>query len=156
MRDPILWAVVMNSESARILRGVHRDGQTDAPEIEMSDSHHRLQDMMSDKPGRSFASVGKGRSAMEYASDPVRDAQRAFVHRVLERLETARTEEGFDQLAVFASRPILGLFRQAVPPTMAALVVREVAKNYLHLSSQDLRTTVVRLLFEQPDSAKMT
>jgi protein required for attachment to host cells len=151
MRDPITWAVVMNSESARILRGVHRDGHADAPEIELADTHHRLQDMMSDKPGRSFSSVGKGRSAMEYASDPVRDAQRAFVNRVLARLETARTEEGFDQLAVFASRPMLGLFRQEIQPPLAATVICEVAKNYLHLSPQDLRSTVVRSLFERPD-----
>ncbi|MBU9696596.1 host attachment protein [Rhodobacteraceae bacterium HSP-20] len=155
MKETIIWAVALNSETARILRGIHRDGRADAAEIELHDGHHHLRDVMSDKPGRSFASVGSRRSSMEYASDPVRDAQRAFVHRVLERLEAARREEGFEQLAVFASRPMLGLFRQEAQPDIAGTVVREVAKNLLHLSAQDLRQTVARTLFERPDRATM-
>lgn len=156
MREPTIWAVVMNSESARILRGIHRDGRTDAAEIELHDDHHRLQDMMSDKPGRSFSSGGHGRSALEYASDPVRDAQRAFLLRVIDRLETARTDDDFDQLAVFASRPMLGMFRQEVRPSLAQVVICEVAKNLLHLSPQDMRTKVAHTLFDRPDGTKVT
>lgn len=155
MREPIIWAVAINSETARILRGIHRDGHADAAEIELHDGHHHLKDVMSDRPGRSFASVGTRRSSMEYASDPIRDAQCAFMRRVLERLEEAHRDKAFDQLAVFASRPMLGLFRQEAKPDIAGIVVREVAKNLLHLSAQDLRRTVARTLFERPDRATM-
>ena len=155
MREPIIWAVAINSETARILRGIHRDGHADAAKIELHDGHHHLKDVMSDRPGRSFASVGTRRSSMEYASDPIRDAQCAFMRRVLERLEEAHRDKAFDQLAVFASRPMLGLFRQEAKPDIAGIVVREVAKNLLHLSAQDLRRTVARTLFERPDRATM-
>lgn len=156
MQEPVIWAVALNSETARILPGIHRDGRVDAAEIEMHIDHKRLQDLMADRPGRAFESVGARRSAMEYASDPVRDLHRAFLRHVLERLRTARNEEAFDQLAIFASRPMLGMFRQDVPPEIAPLVIREVDKNLLHLSPQALGRHVARTLFERPDSAAST
>lgn len=99
MHKPSLWAVVLNSETARILCGIHKDGHADAAEIKRHNPHQRLQDVMADKPGRSFASVGSRRSGMEYSSDPLRDAQRAFVRKVLQHLDKARTDDGFDELA---------------------------------------------------------
>lgn len=153
MQDPVIWALALNSETARILPGLHRTGHLDAPEIAMHIDHQRLQDLMADKPGRAFESVGGRRSAMEYASDPVRDLHRAFLHSVLQRLQKARHEAAFDQLAIFASRPMLGMFRQEAPPEIAALVVREVDKNLLHLSPQTLARTVAQTLFELPDGA---
>lgn len=156
MREPIIWAVVMNSESARFLRGLHRDGRTDAAEIELHNGHPRLQDLMSDKPGRSFSSVGHSRSALEYASDPVRDAQRAFLLRVIDRLETARAENDFDQLAVVASRPMLGMFRHEAPPSLARVVICEVAKNLLHLSPQQLSVKVALAIYQRPEGTMVT
>lgn len=153
MQEPVIWAVALNAEAARILPGIHRDGHVDAAEIKMHIDHKRLQDIMADRQGRTFESVGARRSAMEYASDPVRDMHRDFLRNVLERLRAARSEEAFDQLAIFASRPMLGMFRQEVPTEIAPLVIREVAKNLLHLSPQALGLQVARTLFELPDNA---
>lgn len=150
MHDPVIWALVMNSENARILRGIHRDGRADEKELGMKHDVQHLRDIMSDKPGRSYASVGSRRSSMEYASDPVRDAQRAFTGRVVEKLHAAHAEGAFDKLAVFASRPMLGYFRDEISPELARVVLCEVDKNYLHLSENDLRHTVAKALFEPP------
>lgn len=155
MPEPVIWALVLNAASARILRGIQRDGHCSEPPIDLQDGHHHLRDLMSDKPGRSFASVGMRRSAMEYASDPVRDAERAFVRQILDQLDAARAKGSFDRLAVFASRPMLGLFRQDAPPELARLVIREVTKNYLHLSPDALNRTVARALFHRPDTAEL-
>ena len=155
MHEPIIWAVALNSESVRILPGIHRDGHVDAAEIKMHIDDKRLQELMADRPGRTFESVGARRSAMEYASDPIRDLHRDFLHTVLERLRAARSEEAFDQLAIFASRPMLGMFRKEVSPELALLVTREVAKNLLHLSPHALGLQIARTLFELPDNTAL-
>lgn len=154
MHEPVIWAVALNSEAARILPDVRRDGRASGKEIAMHGRHARLQDLMADKPGRSLESVGNRRSGMEYASDPVLELHRAFLRSVLDRLEEARTKRAFDKLAVFASRPMLGLFRAEVPPALAPLVICEVDKNLLHLSPTELAQVVATAVF--PGTGKTT
>lgn len=107
---------------------------------------------MSDKPGRSFASMGGGRrSAMEYASDPVAEDQREFIRQVISLLESHRRAGDFDRLAVFAEHDTLGHLRQMMPQTLADLVIREVPKNLLHHSAQELAEVVSRELQDGSD-----
>lgn len=63
MKD-IVWALVMSSTQARILQGFAKGETGDVPELVLNTEHKDLRDIMSDKPGRSFSSVGPERSAM--------------------------------------------------------------------------------------------
>lgn len=152
MSPPILWVLVLNSDSARILRGLHRDGHCTASTVEMTLDHKRLQDIMSDSPGRSFRSAGPGRSAMSYASDPLRDREMAFVREVVERLEDQRGKGAFDELAIIASRPMLGMVRQEMPPALHRMVKAEIGKNLVHRAGSDLSAVAAALIFAQPQA----
>jgi len=152
MAKTIIWALVMNSERARILRGLNRDGSVDAAELEMQTDSKRLQDIMSDRPGRSFNSADSRRSAISYASDPVRDAQRRFVDSVAVLLDQHLRDGDFTALAVFASRPILGMLREAMTPALARTVIAEVDKNLLHEPSPTLPHLLAQTVFPpKPD-----
>lgn len=142
-----LWALAINSTQARVIRGFG-SGEDPAPaELALHTEMRKPGDVMSDKPGRSFASHGGGRrSAIEYASDPVAEGQRDFIRQVIALLETHRRADDFDRLAIFAEHDMLGLLRQLLPQSLQALVVCEVPKNLLHLSEHELPKTILQEL----------
>lgn len=145
------WALVMNSARSRVLRGVPaRDGESPAELVLRAEARH-LRDIMSDKPGRSFASLGRGRrSAMEYAGDPIAEDQREFVRQVVALLESHRRAGDFDQLAVFAEHDMLGHLRQMMPRPLQEMVICEVPKNLLHLPAPELSEAIARELKDGP------
>ncbi len=146
------WAVALNGARCRILRGVSRRGEGVPAELVLRSESRNLRDIMSDKPGRSFASAGGGRrSAMEYASDPLAEDQREFIRQIIALLESHRRAGDFDKLAIFAEHDMLGQLRQMLPQTLADLVIHEVPKNLLHLSAQELAEAVSSGLPDGPN-----
>ena len=142
-----LWVLALNSEHARILRGLTRRGQTEDPEFLLEAKHHDLRELMSDKPGRAFALKGGRRSALEYSSDPVRDEERAFAEEVVEALQEHLEAGDFDRLAIFASPEMLGILRPKLPEAIKSVVITEVPKNLLHLPPPDLAHVVAEHLY---------
>lgn len=141
------WALVINGARGRILRGFSASGDDALSELLLRSEARNLRDLMSDKPGRSFASKGGGRrSAMEYASDPIAEDRREFIRQVITLLDSHRRAGDFDKLAVFAEHDVLGHLREMMPRTLSDLVIREVPKNLLHLSAQELAEAVSREL----------
>jgi protein required for attachment to host cells len=147
MADSIIWALAMNSEHARILRGLQPDGSADAPELQMNTKHKDLQEIMSDKPGRVYSSSDGRISGVEYASDPVRDAQHRFVEAVVAKLDHHLQAGDFTKLAVFASPAMLGMVRQEMTPALARAVISESHKNLLHETPHDLLQIVAQTVF---------
>ena len=139
------WALVINSEHCRVLRGVSAKAEDALGELVLESEAKNLREIMSDKPGRSFESKGGGRrSAMEYASDPIADHHRAFMRQAIDLLEGHRRAGDFDKLAVFAEHDMLGYLRQLMPQSLRDIVILEVPKNLLHLSEHDLAEVVAR------------
>ncbi|MGO4915510.1 host attachment protein [Pseudogemmobacter sp. W21_MBD1_M6] len=149
MKNEKLWVLVLNSTRARILRNLGRDGSTTEAELVLRSENRHLKDIMSDKPGRSFASVGDRRSAMAYGSDPVFEDERAFAKEVLSVLETHRRAGDFDQLAVFSEPEMLGILRKEYPNLLKEKILGEYRKNLLHESEQDLPRIVAKDLFQR-------
>lgn len=148
------WALVINGSRCRILRELSLYGDERQAELVLRSEARNLRDIMSDKPGRSFTSTGGGRrSAMEYSSDPITEDQRDFIRQVISLLESHRIAGDFSRLAIFAEHDMLGHLRQLIPHSLAALVIREVPKNLLHLSPYDLTNVVSRELQNGFDSA---
>lgn len=147
MRDPVIWAVAMNAEHAQILRGLRRDGSTDRPAVELRTERKPVREIMADRPGHGHPSVGSHRSAMDYASDPQREADERFARAVLDRLSALRAENDFEMLAIFASRPMLGYLRRHLPPELAGRLLIERGKNLMHESLSDLSRIIAREVF---------
>jgi protein required for attachment to host cells len=145
------WALVLNGARCRILRGISGSVDDAPPELVLRSESRNLRDIMADKPGRSFASARGGRrSAMEYAGDPLVEDQRDFVRQIIALLESHRRAGDFDKLAIFAEHDMLGHLRQMMPQALSDMVIREVPKNLLHLSAQDLAEAVTRKFGDGP------
>jgi protein required for attachment to host cells len=135
------WGLAIDGSRARILRDLEEaaHGAPLPEEIGLEVHPQRLGEIMADRPGRGHASVGTARTAMEYASDPVRDAERAFCEEVLWLLGTHHRRGDFDRLVVAAEPRMLGLLRDRRSPAIAAATVAEGAKDYTRLAPGDLR-----------------
>jgi protein required for attachment to host cells len=146
-----IWALAINSTRSRILRGLSPSDYGAPAELVLRCEARNLREIMSDKPGRSFASAGGGRrSAMAYSSDLIAEDQRDFIRQVIAVLESHRRAGDFGSLAVFAEHDMLGHLRQLMPQALRDLVICEVPKNLLHLSTQELPLVISRELKDGP------
>jgi protein required for attachment to host cells len=147
MKNKDVWALVMSSTQARILSGIAKGETSGEPELVLHCEHKDLREIMSDKPGRSFSSVGMGRSAMEYASDPIKDAKIGFAKQAVALLQQHFVNHDFTRFAIFASPEMLGILRDSLTPDLTRALIAEVPKNLLHEPAQRLRQIVTEHVF---------
>ena len=149
MKPQKIWVLVADGARARILRDIATAGETpdERQELVFRSEQRQLREIMADKPGRSFASTGRRRSAMEYHSDPVREDDRAFAATLAEVLDSHRLAGDFDQLVVAAAPQMLGDLREAFPANLRRATVAEVAKDFTKLPAQELRQAIANLDF---------
>lgn len=149
MRKTEIWVLLADAARARVVRHTDHGGDMEQAPVETifeaSAEHRPLRDIMADAPGRSFASTGARRSAMEYHADPVRDETRRFALSLLSDLEARRAAGDFDQLVICAPPRMLGVLRELMPAGLAAVVRAQVAKDLTKLPALKLRAQLQRL-----------
>ncbi len=139
MKHERIWYVVMNSNRARILRGLPEPHAPAASELSLQSRHLRLRNHLQDRPTRSFSSGSPGRrSAVEVSSDPLREDLLRFLQDVQDFLAGERQADAFDSLVVVAPDEVIGLWRQALKDPLASSIRAELHKNLIHLSAHDL------------------
>lgn len=145
-----IWYVVMNSNRARILRGLPEPHVAAGSELSLQSRHHKLRDHLDDRPTRSFSSGSLGqRSAVEPGSDPLREDLVHFLTDVQDFLTAELRANAFDGLVIVAPAEVIGLWRQVVNDPLAAAICAELRKNLVHLSAHDL----IDVLRVQPKTA---
>ncbi len=145
------WALVTNGVHARIVRGLEKEGPEAPGELISKARSNHLREILADKSGRSFASVGNGRrSAMESRSDPIRLDMQDFARETLEVLEQRHRQGDFNRLAILAAPKMLGILRQELSDTLRATVFLERPINLIHLSEAELRKTILRIVKAVP------
>ncbi|WP_284269169.1 host attachment protein [Mesorhizobium huakuii] len=147
MRRQRIWVLVADGARARILRDVLSAGEPsgDGDDLVFKAQRRQLREIMADKPGRSFASVGTRRSAMEYHSEPVREEDRAFASTLADTLQNHHLAKDFDRLVVVAAPQMLGDLRQAFPESLRKVIAAEIAKDFTKLSALELRDAIRKL-----------
>lgn len=134
------WVVVAESSRARIFEASGRGSELQ----ELSDLVHpasRLKghELMSDSPGRSFDSKGRGRHAMSQETDVRRNEGKTFADEIANQLEAGRTSGKFGRLVLVAPPEFLGLLRASLGPETAGLVAATVNKNIARLKPEEIR-----------------
>lgn len=139
MKPTTTWILIADGARARIV--VNKGPGKGVVQLEGADfrtEHPPSGDMMTDRPGRSFASVGDTRHAMEQASDPHRAAKQAFAEEVADYLHRQVMKKRFDRLIVLAPPQALGDLRAALSEPVRALVTAELAKDLTPVPNEDL------------------
>lgn len=147
MKRKKTWILVANGAYARIIRQLEAGDKngTLLEDLVLEVDHKQLREIMSDRPGRSFASQGRRRSAMEYASDPVHEQEARFAHTLIEELERHYANHGFDQLVIIAEPRMLGALRQKLSGVLRPTVVKEIARDLTKLPKPELMEAVSKL-----------
>ena len=85
MKPVRTWIVIADGARARIVKnaGPGRGVESDSKLVFRSE-HRKLQEIMADKPGRGFDSVGKGRHAMAYGADALAERATGLIRDIFE------------------------------------------------------------------------
>lgn len=128
------WVVVADSSRARIFT----TADLPAPLRELEDLvqlEGRMPERMlqSDRPGRSFESVGGARHAISAHTGPRATSRMKFAKRIAERLDRGLAEGDFRRLALVAPPAMLGALRGALSSQCKAHCELELASDVAHL-----------------------
>ena len=102
-------------------------------------AHLHNRDLVSDRPGRSYESVGSQRHAIARENDPRQLEAVRFAKRISRRLDEARRKGEFEELIVVAGPPFLGLMRHQMSRPTRERVVHEIHKDLVHSPVEALR-----------------
>lgn len=94
------------------------------------------QDLVSDRPGRSFDSKGDNRHAMEMKTGPAKQVAIRFAKDICKRLEAMRSD--YEKLILVAPPQFLGLLRDNLPDTLKKEVVREIDKDLVRKDTREI------------------
>lgn len=139
MKPSVTWVLLADGTRAKVFQ--HKgpgSGLRPVEDLKFEEEPLKAGEIMADRPGRAFSSVGGGRSAMEYSSDPVAVREANFVRRVAEELERRYEESAFSRLIIAAAPTALGTIRTALSDRVRQVVVTEMPKNLLNMSTPEL------------------
>jgi protein required for attachment to host cells len=136
------WIVVTDASRAEFFALGEADGVRNmemAAPVMVSHLEHHSSDLKSDKPGRSFASVGGGvRHAVEPHHDYHKLEKHDFAASVMAFLEKSFDAHAFERLVFVAPSRTIGELRALLPHKMKASVWHEIPHDYLKLGAGEI------------------
>lgn len=130
MKPTITWILIADAARAQIFAN-HGPGKgVEAVEGATFDGDHRPdREIMSDKPGRSFESVGATRHAYQPHHDPHRELKKQFAEELAAMLDKRLAEKAYDRLVLVAPPEMLGDLRSALPEPVKHAIYAELDKD---------------------------
>jgi len=147
MKAKTTWILIADGAQAKVFE--HKgpgSGLRVVDDMTFEQTPLQAQEIMADRPGRSFASAGSARSAMEYSSDPVAVRERRFVENVAEQLDKRLQKGAFDRLIVAAAPTALGDLRPAFTEGVKETIIAELPKDLTNIPTAKLEPHFTDLL----------
>ncbi len=139
MKRKKTWIVIADGARARILLNEGRGrGVVSVAGGEWLADHAPDRELNSDRPGRTFDSVGAGRHAMEPTSSPHQRHKAEFARMLVDHLMTQRANRAFDQLVIVAAPATLGEIRTHLNKDLEACLLGEIDKDLTHIRDNEL------------------
>lgn len=132
------WIVVANSSIARIYKLENKNHLVELTVLEHPESRLHNRDLVSDKPGRDFESVGTARHSMEPRHTPKENEAMIFVRKIAKLLQDARNQEILEKIYLAANPSILGLLRQEIDKPTAQLIEKEISKDLTQIKPEEI------------------
>ncbi len=143
------WILVANRSQARIFRYLGlRSGLELVEKIRHPESRERTGQMISDRPGRVFDSIGSGRHSLSTEVDAHDERALEFARSLAERLRAARGRNEFSRLMIVAEAGFLGRIKQALDGQVLKSVVATLDRDFHQKSSSELSRHVEEYLVQ--------
>jgi protein required for attachment to host cells len=137
--EKVTWVLLADGAEARIYQEKKSKELSQLAEFSSKASHSQTHELVSDRSGRSFDSMGTGaRHSMEARSDPQVVAKENFVAMVAAHLNDAALAKKFDHLIVCAPPHVLGELRQHLDGHAKKLVQAELHKDLMKTPMAEL------------------
>jgi protein required for attachment to host cells len=135
-----IWVLVADSGRARLFEASGAKAplqeQTD---LVMPSARLQEQELVSDRPGRSFDSRGEGRHAMEPTTPAKEVESNRFAARIAALLDSGRVAGNYTRLILVAPPAFLGQLRDALSEQVRALVTNELDKDLVRFDVDAIR-----------------
>lgn len=132
------WVMVGDGEKALFMRN---EGDAEYPNLQVIEAWKNdnppTSEQGADRPGRSFASAGTHRSAMQ-ETDWHRLEKHLFASRIAEGLYQSAHRNEYSQLVIAAPPVILGELRKSMHQEVTDRIIAEVAKDLTNLPSHEI------------------
>ena len=139
LKRGVTWVVVADSTQADIYSRAKRFSQLEAVQsLSEPSARSKEKDLITDAPGRSFDSGGKGRHAMETDHTEKQNLRIKFADRIADLLKSARQEGRFKHLVLVAAPALLGELRAQLDDATAKLVRDEIDKDMTAATPDDI------------------
>lgn len=140
MIKPVVTCVLIaDAATARFYRNSGPGtGLSPLPDLSMGTDIPKGSDIMSDDRGRSFASVGSGRSAVEPKSDPRTLVEIDFLREVSAKLDELMRGGAYDRLVIAAAPRALGEIRKLISAPVQAKLTATVDKDLVKTPGHEL------------------
>ena len=141
------WVLVAERSGAKILQYAAPLGElSELEDLPHPEGKLHEGDLASDKPGR-HGDPGPGGVGASHHQVARRDVKKdheteLFAKRLADHLEEKRIENRFGELTLVASPELLGMLRKHLSPSCRKLIRREVDKNLLRHSLEEIRDAV--------------
>ncbi len=148
------WALIADGARARILvnngpvhGNAHHGSQGQVPAqhdwvpvdgLVFQGDHSATHDLVTDRQGRSFSSMGSRRSAMEAKTDPHRDQKTKFANYLAGVLADQLHAGAYHRLIIAAPPVTLGDLRSAISDKVRATVVAEFAHDLTKIPNHEI------------------
>jgi protein required for attachment to host cells len=133
------WIAIADSAKARIYSTSGSGLKLKLVNELDSEAARRLtQDLVTDRPGRSFSSAGPRRAGMEPHSDPQNVEKHKFVKDLVGYLDAAALKGKFDDLFLVAAPRTLGEIRKLSNGHIGARLRAELGKDLTNVPEPEL------------------
>ena len=140
MKKTVTYVLVADGARARLYanHGVGKGLQPVSGATHRADLHHHDREILADKPGRAYNSVGQGRSAMEPQTEWHRFEKHKFAREMARVLDSAAANKAFDRLILVAPPATLGDLRTELGDATRKMVTAELPKDLTRHAEQEL------------------
>lgn len=130
MKPTRTWVLIADGARARVLENSGPGkGLTAIDRLVFKGDHAATRDIVDDREGRTYASHGPGRSAIDAHTDPHRELKRTFAHYLADVLGRELDARAYDRLVIVAAPVTLGDLRKVLTEKVAAKVTGWVHKD---------------------------
>jgi protein required for attachment to host cells len=141
--DHNAWVMVGDGEKALFFRN---EGDAVYPNLQIVDvleqENPKSSEQGADRPGRSHASVGMARSAMQETNWHKLEKHR-FARQIADALYSAAHRGQYSKLVIAAPPMIMGDLRKAMHKEVSDKVVAEVSKDLTNMAAPDIERILV-------------
>ena len=139
MKRKVTWILIADGARARVLNYLGRQsGVEQLPGCDWLAPHAPDRELGSDRPGRAFDSVGKGRHAIDPHTNLHRSNKADFARQITNRLTQKLKAGAFERLVLIAPPKALGDIRNNLDQELSKCVYAQVPLDLTHVPNDEI------------------